>query len=122
MKYLFIVLTLFIGINFSTAQDEPVQPSPEKQKLEGKVKAQDQKIVLRTKSATIVDSPTFLCHGILLSSNDMDQLDPKTIEKIEVFKKEDEIKEKFKMEAPNGLIVITLKKKYINKFKKKHSK
>jgi len=122
MKYFILLVALFIGMNVSIAQDEPVKASPEKQRLQEKINVQDQKIVLTSKSITLGNDLVFICHGIEVNSEEMDKLDPNHIEKVEVFKNDAEIKERFGKENTNGVISITLKKKYAKKFLRKNKK
>lgn len=106
----------------SYAQDGPTEGSKLKTQLEKKIAGKtisNKRIILNSKHRNHnAKEPLYVINNIPISKEELEELNPKHIAEINVFKG-DKATVLYGASGANGVIVIKLKKKYAKKFKKR---
>ncbi|MGK0391817.1 MAG: Ca-activated chloride channel family protein [Maribacter sp.] len=121
MKYTLIIFALLFASHLSFAQTEPLEGKEKTVELNQEIEGKKSVKLIDSASLPTSNEPLLIMEGIIVDKNNLDEVDPSTIKGVEVLKG-DKATSLYGAKGSNGVIIITLKKKYAKKFKKKQEK
>lgn len=122
MKYMIFTFTLLLNYSLLFAQTEPLEGKGNAIELNKEIeeKKKGERLISQN-SISESQLPLYIVERVAVDKNVLDNIDPNTIKSIEVLKGI-AATSLYGIKASNGVIVVTLKKKYAKKFRKKHQK